>query len=196
VARWRERRYHLFMELCDVQPEETILDIGAGAGRTLARYNKTNPIVAVDLEWPDYNPNWLDQANVRFVQADGADLPFAESEFPVAFSNAVIHLVPKAKQPAFAAEVRRVSQRYFVQTHNKWFPVEPSRYRIPLVHFLPGRALRWLARHVAMGDWESINFLPARKLRRLFPDAEIHRERVFGLTKSLMVVRREQSAQD
>jgi len=38
-----------------------------------------------------------------------------------------------------------------------------------------------------MGDWESINFLAARKLRRLFYYADNHRERVSGLTKSLMV---------
>jgi len=161
VARLRERRYRLFMELCHVRPNETILDVGAGSGRALARYNQTNPIVAVDLKWPDYMPNWLDQPNVRFVQADATRLPFADRQFPVAFSNAVIQCVPKERQSDFAAEVRRVSGRYFVQTQSKWFPIRSA----------PAS-------------------LTAGELRRLFPDAEIHRERIFGLTKSLMAVRR------
>jgi SAM-dependent methyltransferase len=166
VARLRERRYLRFMELCNVRPSETILDVGAGSGRALARYNTTNPIVAVDLKWPDYSPNWLKQPNVRFVQADATDLPFADREFPIAFSNAVIQCVPKEKQMAFADEIRRVSERYFVQTQNRWFPIRSA-----------------------------VASLTARDVRRLFPDAEIHRERVFGLTKSLMAVRREIPAQ-
>jgi hypothetical protein len=40
------------------------------------------------------------------------------------------------------------------------------------------------------GHWEEVNLLSARDLRDLFPDGEIHRERLIGLTKSLMVVRR------
>ena len=35
------------------------------------------------------------------------------------------------------------------------------------------------------GDWEEANLLSAGDLRRLFPDGEIHREKLFGLTKSL-----------
>ncbi len=42
----------------------------------------------------------------------------------------------------------------------------------------------------AKGEWEEITLLAARDLRRLFPDAEIHREKVLGLTKSLIAVRR------
>ena len=32
VRRWREQRYHLFEQLCAVEPKETIVDVGAGWG--------------------------------------------------------------------------------------------------------------------------------------------------------------------
>ena len=195
AGRLRERRYRLFIELCQVRPHETILDVGAGAGGALARYNQINPIVAVDLTWSDFSPNWLGQPNVRFVQADATSLPFADRAFPIAFSNAVIQLVPRKKRPTFADEIRRVSDRYFVQTQNKWFPVQPTGTLVPFVHLLPRNAQRWFAHHIfprfpKEANWEPLELLGAGELRALFTDAEIHRERVMGLTKSLMAVRR------
>ena len=105
----------------------------------------------------------------------------------------MIEHVPKALQPAFAEEIRRVGERYFVQTPNRWFPIEPH-YQMPLVHFLPERALRALNQRFTMGfrakgEWYETTLLSASDLRRLFPEAQIHREKRFGLTKSLMVVR-------
>jgi hypothetical protein len=81
-----------------------------------------------------------------------------------------------------------------VQTPNRYFPIEPH-YQLPLFQFLPERLRRALNKRFTLGwrekgQWEEINLLSARDLRRLFPDAEIHRERVLGLTKSLMAVRR------
>jgi SAM-dependent methyltransferase len=195
ARRLRERRYRLFIELCRVRPHEAILDVGAGAGAALARFNKVNPIVAVDLRWPDSSPNWLDQPNVRFVHADATSLPFADRAFPIAFSNAVVQLVPTEKRATFADEIRRVSDRYFVQTQNKWFPVQSTGTLVPFVHLLPRNPQRWFAHHIfprfpKESRWEPLELLGASELRALFPDAEIHRERVMGLTKSLMAVRR------
>jgi SAM-dependent methyltransferase len=195
VRAWRERRYRLFMELCDVQPDETILDVGAGVGGALERFNHTNPIVALELE-PE-RTGWLEGSNVRVVQGDGTKMEYADREFPLVYSNSVIEHVPKELQAAFAKEVRRVGERYFVQTPNRWFPIEPH-YQTPFFHFLPVRVRKLLNRHFTLGwrergHWEDVNLLTARQLRRLFPDAEIHRERLFGLTKSLMAVRRAQS---
>jgi 2-polyprenyl-3-methyl-5-hydroxy-6-metoxy-1,4-benzoquinol methylase len=193
IRRGRERRYRLFMELCRVRPEERILDVGAGQGAALERFNSVNPIVAVDLVSPSAT-GWLGTPNVDVAQADGTRLPYGDREFPVAFSNSVIEHVPKDLQGAFASEVRRVAERYYVQTPNKWFPIEPH-YQLPLVQFLPDRVMQALNRRFSFGwrekgRWEPIKLLSARELQRLFPDAEIHRERLFGVTKSLMAVRR------
>jgi 2-polyprenyl-3-methyl-5-hydroxy-6-metoxy-1,4-benzoquinol methylase len=186
----RQERYGLFLRLCSVSPSDTIVDIGSGAGGSLAVFNKTNPITAVDLNrWP----NDPDRPNVRFVQADGADLPFSDGLFDIGFSNSVIEHVPREQHRAFASEIRRVADRYFVQTPNRWFPIEPH-YQMPFFQFLPRRVRRFLNAHFSLGwqpkgSWEEITLLSARDLQRLFPDAQIHRERVLGLTKSLIAVR-------
>src|ERR671923_1134362 len=192
VRQWRERRYRLFLELCGVGVDESILDVGAGKGGALERFNTTNPIVAVDLK-PDTS-EWLDAPNVDVRVGDGTRLEFADHEFPVVFSSSTIEHVPKELQPAFASEIRRVGGRYFVQTPNRYFPIEPH-YQFPFFQFLPRRLQRAINGRFSLGwrekgHWEEVNLLSARQLRRLFPDAEIHRERVAGLTKSLMAVRR------
>jgi SAM-dependent methyltransferase len=191
VRRWRERRYELFVDLCAVRPGDRILDVGAGGGGALERFNATNPIVAVDIA-AQKGASWLDNPNVTFQVADGTALPFADDEFPVAFSSSVIEHVPRELRPAFAAEVRRVAGRYFVQTPNRYFPIEPH-YQLPLFQFLPRRLQHALSRRFALGwyekgSWEDIDLLSTRELRALFPDATIHRERLLGLTKSLMAV--------
>ncbi len=191
VRRWREQRYRLFQDLCAVRPTDRIIDVGAGWGAALERFNTTNPIVAVDLK-PD-DSGWLSAPNVTVVQGDATALPFADGEFDVAFSNSVIEHVPKDRWPAFASEIRRVSRGYFVQTPNRYFPIEPH-YQVPLFQFLPERIRRALNRRFNLGwqpkgEWEEINLLSSKDLRRLFPDAELRRERLLGFTKSLIAVR-------
>jgi hypothetical protein len=192
VRGWREARYRLFMELCSIQPDDRILDVGAGEGLALECFNSTNPIVALDLH-PTPN-EWIEQRNVTIVSGDGTALSYEDGEFPVVFCSSVIQSVPRQLQAQFAGEIRRVGQRYFVQTPNRYFPIDPI-YQIPFFQFLPVRTQRWLNRHLTLGwrskgNWSETRYLSAQDLRRLFPDGEIHRERVFGLTKSFMVVRR------
>ena len=190
VRRWRESRYRRFVQLCGLRSDDRILDVGAGLGGALERFNTVNEIVAVDIR--PAKSEWLAKRNVTVHYGDGTKLPFRDDEFPVVFSSSVIEHVPRDLQPAFAAEIRRVSQRYFVQTPNRYFPIEPH-YLLPFFHFLPERWRRALNRRFTLGwqprgHWEEINLLSARELARLFPDAKIHRERVFGLSKSLMAV--------
>ena len=105
VARWRERRYQMFLEACSVRPSDRIVDVGAGYGAALERFNTTNPIVAVDLN--PHATEWLSSTNVTVVEGDGTRLPFADNEFDIAFSNSVIEHVPPELQASFAADQPR-----------------------------------------------------------------------------------------
>jgi SAM-dependent methyltransferase len=182
ARRSRERRAGLFRRLMDPRPGERIVDVGCGEAG-LAAHVTGNEITGVDLvERPGYAG-----PNRRFVRADARDLPFADGEFEIAFSNSLIEHVggPRDRQ-SVAAELRRVGRRYFVQTPNRWFPVEPHSL-LPLVHLLPRRLGRRLWRFGVSDDpFEDTWLLAERDLRELFPDALIVRERVGPLTKSLI----------
>jgi hypothetical protein len=141
------------------------------------------------------------------VVADGLRLPFTDQAFDIVFSNSVIeHLGSTEAQRAFASEIARVGRQWYVQTPNRWFPVE-THLLTPFLHFLPPSwqrrvAPRWtiwqmLARprpdqreFYIRHYLEDVRLLGAADLRSLFPEARIDRERFFGFTKSLIAVGR------
>ncbi len=98
-----------------------------------------------------------------------------------------------------AEEVRRVVLSYFVQTPNRFFPMEPHFY-FPLFQFFPVSARVSLVRHLNLGrrgkirDRQEalarvthIRLLTAGEMRSLFPGGTLFRERFMGVTKSLVV---------
>lgn len=143
----------------------------------------------------------------EFVTANGCELPFRDRSFSIVFSNSVIeHVGSRDEQRRFAQEIRRVGIHYWVQTPNRWFPVEPHLLT-PGLHFLPRNAQRALAHRWTVWDavehpspdrrnfyiehyLNDIRLLDAADLARLFPDGRVLRERWCGFTKSLIVVRR------
>jgi hypothetical protein len=143
---------------------------------------------------------------ITLVVGDGRALPFPDGAFDIVFSNSVIeHIGSDKGREEFAAEIRRVGRHYWVQTPNRWFPVEPHLVT-PLVHFLPRRWQERLVRRATVWEWlarprpdqreyyiehylRDIRLLDAEGLRRLFPDARVKRERAFGLTKSLIALK-------
>ncbi len=134
------------------------------------------------------------------IAGDARALSFEDRAFDVVFSNSVIeHVGDLHEQRRMAAEVRRVAARYYVQTPNRWFPIEPH-FVFPGFQFLPLEIrtrllmrfeLGWyprIANHVeARMIAESIRLLTESELRCLFPDGAIHREAFAGMTKSLIV---------
>lgn len=142
----------------------------------------------------------VSDARFRFVHGDARNLSqFADASFDVVVSNSVIEHVDD--QEAMAREVMRVGKRFYVQTPNRRFPIDPH-YLVPFFHWLPRRMqialltrfdIGWLRSggdaHAAAMLIDSIRLLTARDLARLFPGATIWRERFFGLTKSLTAYR-------
>ena len=128
------------------------------------------------------------------VVGDGCALPFASGVFEVAFSNSVIeHLSTFEAQFRFADELRRVGRRYFLQTPNRFFPIEPH-YLFPLFQFLPVRMQRWLHTHFDIGTFKrtdpfgTIRLMTRTELGRLFPESRLVPERIGPLVKSWYVV--------
>jgi SAM-dependent methyltransferase len=107
--------------------------------------------------------------HVRFVVADGRRLPFADGEFDIAFSNAVVeHVGDAADQRAFVHELCRVGRQVFVSTPNRWFPIEVHTL-VPLVHWLPRARARAAFRALGRDEAESFRLLGRREFRELFP---------------------------
>ena len=179
AGRSRRRRRELFRRLMAPRAGERILDVGSGETGLAGLEPKLDVTGADRVERPEY-PG-------PFVRADGRGLPFAGGEFDVAYSNSVIeHVVEPDDRRALAAELARVGGRYFVQTPNRRFPVEPHAL-LPLVHWLPRRVGRRLwDLGVSDDPFDDTLLLDAKELQQLFPDATIVRERLGPLTKSLV----------
>jgi Methyltransferase domain len=138
----------------------------------------------------------------QFVSAvgDARSMPqFSNEEFDVVFSNSVIeHVGSYAEQRRMASEVMRVGKRYWVQTPNKRFPLEPH-FLFPWFQYLPGAVraqmvhrfdLGWYKRipdvNAARAEVDSIQLLTRRRFAALFPGALIHTERFAGIAKSFV----------
>jgi len=185
AARARRRRHGLVWQMLNPKAGETIVDVGCGpAGTGLAALEPEAPITGVD----EVNRPGYASGPRRFVEADARALPFEDGSFDIAYSNSVIEHLDPGDRERFAGEIRRVADRYLVQTPNRWFPVEPH-VLLPGFQFLPKSARRRLWRlGVSKDEFADIRLLDASELRRLFPDAVILRERLGGLTKSLIAI--------
>ena len=110
--RYLARTLSVLQEWAAIHPTERVLDVGCGTGlfeqRVLTREG-AREMVGVDL-----SPKMLAEArtnlhaagNVRFVQADAAALPFAESRFDVVVSASAFHYFSAPREAL--QEMRRV----------------------------------------------------------------------------------------
>lgn len=133
------------------------------------------------------------------VVGNACKTSFPDKKFDVVFSNSVIeHVGDFAKQKEFAKECTRCGNGYYVQTPNKWFPIDPHTL-MPFAHWLPKRAFnvvmkispRFLITRPSAAEMEDLvnmRLLSRREMKALFPDAEIVQERFMGITKSLIAV--------
>ena len=181
AQRARRKRFRAYHAALSPSAEDKILDIGCGPSG-LAAFEPAADVTGLDA---DEQPGYPGR---RFVRGDARHLPFDTGEFDIAYSNSLVEHLDPDDRPEFAREVRRVSRRYWIQTPNRHFPVEPH-VLLPAYHWLPQAAQKRLWRFGRLGgDYEPILLLDEDELRELFPDATILRERFGGLTKSLIAV--------
>src|SRR6516165_9464029 len=158
--RFRRRRMHRFAAELGITTETRVLDIGGTPD--CWRLLPVAPRVTL-LNTPRARADLASAES--WVAGDGRALPFRDGAFDVVFSNSVIeHVGDEASQRRFAAEVARVGRAYWVQTPNRWFPVE-QHLLTPLVHWLPNR---WQRRIVPRATVWSALVRPAADRRAFY----------------------------
>jgi hypothetical protein len=198
ISAWtRARRWASFEERFPEVGEMRVIDLGGEA-----RSWDTAPVRPRELVLVNTKPQPPAEDGRRVVHADACDLPAAlrGERFDLVFSNSVIeHVGGHWRRSAFADAVHGLADHHWVQTPYRYFPVEPH-WLFPGFQFLPLRARaeltrRWrLGRNVreldnAVESSLTVELLSETEMRHYFPTSEIRRERVLGLTKSLIAVR-------
>ena len=210
AAMKRRERFSLFLRTIQDLPRPVrVLDVG-GTQRFWEMMGCDDP-AAVHVTLLNLVDQPVTKPNFASRTGDGTCLKdIGDKEYDVAFCNSVIeHCGTFERQRAMANEVRRVGKRYYVQAPNYWFIIEPH-FVFPAFHWLPVNARVALIKHFSLGwqqKWpnpaerkpiysvpmtayefvQSVRLPTSSELRALFPDGRLWRERVLGLTKSLVI---------
>ncbi|WP_339028187.1 class I SAM-dependent methyltransferase [Bradyrhizobium symbiodeficiens] len=194
----RQRRMRRFVQLMDIKPGTRVLDLG---GSPRIWDNVEIPLDVTMLNLPGAIPS----AELESIREPGTNIhsfhhiegdackvsQFADASFDLIFSNSVIeHVGPEDKQEEFAREVIRLGKSYWVQTPSPWFPIE-AHSGLPFYWFYPERFRAWLlarSRKTLPAWWTdyiaTTRILSHRRMAKLFPNARIRVEFLFGLPKS------------
>jgi len=207
TSKFRLARFGLFLDLIDSIPTTDrplrILDVGG----VESYWKDKRPLISRPTEITLANLDDRPVTGPGFVslRANACDMrQFSDGSFDVVHSNSVIeHVGQWSNMMAMANEIRRIAPNYFVQTPYFWFPIEPHA-RTPFLHWLPESLKFRIVMATQCGPYwskaatvdqamrviQSATLLDKRMFFALFPDAHIVPEKVWGVTKSLMAIRR------
>ena len=197
----RRRRDKIRQVILSIPQPMSILNVGGGEEEMSAMGLLDEPGISFTVL--NVKPMVATHRSVTSVVGDGCNMPeFGDGEFDFVFSNSVIeHVGDGNAVRRMANEIRRVGKRYYIQTPNRYFPIEPH-FVFPLFQFLPIGIRVFLVRRFKLG-WmprvpdpaaaestvRSINLLSKKQMKKLFPDAILFQERVCGLTKSIQCLK-------
>jgi hypothetical protein len=202
-AQWLRRR---FPDL----PDMRVLDLGGEPHTWLRSDWHPREVVLLNLDWrADAQRDGLRAGpGGDWIQAVGGDAcnppeTLRRERFDLVFSNSVIeHVGGHARRKAFAAVAESLGEHHWIQTPNRYFPIEPH-WVCPGFQYLPPRGRAAVSRVWPIGSFTErrgplrqrledaleIELLSASELRHYFPGSELLRERFAGLTKSLVATR-------
>ncbi len=213
-TRSRKRRAEIFLAMLQPQPGDTLLDLGGADGSYINGIVPKNMKIVI----ADYDKRALEKASRLYgystIHLDGSNkLEFSDGEFDIVFCSSVIEHVtgPKEEiikitddglfntiaeqhQRQFANEIKRIGKKYFVQTPNVGFIMETHSWLPGIITLLPRihliRTLKFFSLFWPKStepDWRLLN---RRQVKDLFSEAEIVEEKMMGVTKSIIAVRR------
>lgn len=198
AVKFRKQRYAFFQSLlARLEGPISILDIGGSENywRTMGGIGSDQfSITLLNLSVEN-----ITLPNTTSIVGDARNLEFGDKSFDVTFSNSVIeHVGGFADQRKMAEEVMRVGKRYFIQTPNKYFPIEPH-FLFPFFQFLPVSARVKLLQRFNLGWYpripekakaraivEEIQLLEKKQFKGLFPTARLYEEKILWMTKSFI----------
>jgi len=195
-ARARARRWQEFLRRFPDLAKLKVLDLGGTPDywRNASPRPLTVTLVNTDASLTA-DEDWM-----RLLVAD-ASLPPLTERFDLVVSNSLLEHIPMSSRQDFADSVRRHGDRWWVQTPNRGFPLEPH-WLFPFFQFLPVNLRILLTRRWPLGHRharstheaallvEEVNLVGRNELRRYFPESEIWVERAAGLPKSIVAISR------
>lgn len=197
--RFRNKRFAFFEEqLKKIEENQTIniLDVGGTESFWENRgYHEKENIKITLFNLTQFETRY---PNMISVKGDACNLSeYADNSFDLVFSNSVIeHLYTFENQELMAEEVQRVGKNHYIQTPYKYFFVEPH-YLLPYFQFLPKKAKVFvlsktklsrgtkISHDEAKDQAEQIILVSKKKMKQLFPESKIYKEKFLGMTKSL-----------
>jgi hypothetical protein len=193
-TRWRQRRWHALATRFPALGDMHVLDLGGTA--VSWRLSPVQPGALTLLN------TFHQSGDVEVIVGDACEPPASllGRRFDLVYSNSVIeHVGGHYRREQFAAIVHGLSDHHWIQTPNRYFPVEPH-FLCPGLQYLPlplatRTARLWPVGHyagrlsspqIAAMRVQEIELLGRSQMRYYFPDSEILRERAGPLTKSLI----------
>lgn len=165
--------------------------------------SKNVHITAVNL--PDTTAQFRNSNLFTFVDGDGCNLlGINDKSFHIAHSNSVIeHVGPTwERKLAFANETIRVAEKYYVQTPNYWFPVEPH-FVTPFFHWFSRSIRIKLVQNFNLGWYkktpdyneaekavDDCDLLTIKEMKKLFTEAKLYKEKFLFFTKSVIMIKK------
>ena len=201
---FRNRRFGFFRQFFDQisaggTQSVKILDIGGTEDYWKSmgfELNNKTEIVLLNLYEKE-----VSHPGFKSIKGDACNLEgIADKSFDLVFSNSVIeHLFTQENQIKMANEIQRVGKNYFIQTPNKYFPIEPH-WVFPFFQFLPFGLQVFLTQHFNLGHIpkaknkeaaislvKEVRLLSKTEFTHLFKGSMLYTEKFLGLNKSFAV---------
>jgi hypothetical protein len=196
----RARRWDWLREAFPEIESMSVIDLGGTAEAWLRAPVRPAAVHVVNLEpLSEESPvPWI-----RADQADACDLPsrISDGRYDLVYSNSVIeHVGGHTQRMRFAVAVHKLSERHWVQTPYRYFPIEPH-WLFPGFQFLPLNvraqvSRRWPLAHTPSRNWDeglqaamSVELLSQAEMGFYFPDSTLRTERIAGIVKSLIMTK-------